>query len=386
MPFELGSVAAALAALATGFGFGFALERGGLADARRLAAQFYFTDVRVLKVMFTAIVVAMLGVYGLAGVGLVDLERIFVNPTNLWPGIVGGLLLGGGFIIGGYCPGTSLLAAVNLKLDAIAFVVGVLVGIFAFGETVALFADWYQNAGAYGRLTLPALLDWDAPLLVVAVVVMALAAFWAGERAEDHFGPASERGAERHLRRLAPALLGGALLVVIAGPPSAEARLRWQEPELEARLAERAVHLDPGEVVELMHNRQVPLRIVDVRDEAAFNLFHLRDARRWSLADLARAPLDLRRDALVVVTAHDEARAEQAWALLQVRGYRNAYVLAGGIDGWLELFRAERTPLRQALGSRWPASSPPLEATRGRSFERKAKVVGPTALAGGGCG
>ncbi len=100
--FELSETVKLFVALIIGFGFGFILERGGLGDCRKLAAQFYFRDLTVFKVMFTAIVVAMAGLILLSSVGLVDSDLIHINPTYLWPGIVGGLIMGVGFVIGGY--------------------------------------------------------------------------------------------------------------------------------------------------------------------------------------------------------------------------------------------------------------------------------------------
>jgi len=99
---SLGAVGAIAVYLAIGFGFGFALERAGFGNSRKLAAQFYLHDMTVLKVMFTAIVVAMLLIFLASGLMLLDFERVFVNPTYLWSGILGGLILGMGFIIGGY--------------------------------------------------------------------------------------------------------------------------------------------------------------------------------------------------------------------------------------------------------------------------------------------
>ena len=105
-PFDLtaavGTAGTILIYLAIGFGFGFALERAGFGNARKLAAQFYLHDMTVLKVMFTAIVVAMVLVFFTSAAMLLDFDNVFVNPTYLWPGILGGLLLGCGFIIGGY--------------------------------------------------------------------------------------------------------------------------------------------------------------------------------------------------------------------------------------------------------------------------------------------
>lgn len=188
-PVVLSPTGALIAALALGFGFGFVLERAGFGDARRLAAQFYLHEMRVLKVMFGAIVVAMLLLYWSAALGRLELERLWVNPTHLWPGVVGGLVLGMGFIIGGYCPGTSLVSAATLKLDGVFFLLGVLVGTFAFGEAVAwrgLRAFW--EAEGQGRvLTLDGLLEVDPGWVVLAVVGMALAMFRGAEWLEPRF-------------------------------------------------------------------------------------------------------------------------------------------------------------------------------------------------------
>src|SRR5512146_3518191 len=104
-PFDvahLPGLAYALVFGAVGFGFGAVLEMAGFGDTRKLAAQFYLRDLTVLKTMFTAIVVAAVLIFLAAGVGALDLSRVFVNPTYLWPGIVGGLIMGVGFVIGGF--------------------------------------------------------------------------------------------------------------------------------------------------------------------------------------------------------------------------------------------------------------------------------------------
>jgi uncharacterized membrane protein YedE/YeeE len=117
-----------------GIGFGFALERGGFGSARILAAQFYFSNMRVLKVMFTAIVTAMLGVYYLSVIGFLDLSLIYISETYILPQVIGGLILGIGFVIGGYCPGTSVVSFATGKLDGLVYILGVMFGIFVFGE------------------------------------------------------------------------------------------------------------------------------------------------------------------------------------------------------------------------------------------------------------
>ncbi|MDQ1266662.1 MAG: uncharacterized protein QG635_1814 [Bacteroidota bacterium] len=170
-----------------GIGFGFFLEKAGFGTAKKLAAQFYFKDMTVLKVMFTAIVTAMLGIYFLTAFGIMDLSLINVVETNLAPQIVGGLLLGFGFVIGGYCPGTSVVACSTGKIDGVLYVVGVFIGIFIFGETFPIIEGFF-NATPMGRLLLPDAFGISYGILVFAVVVMALGAFAAAEWAEKKFG------------------------------------------------------------------------------------------------------------------------------------------------------------------------------------------------------
>jgi len=101
-PLALTTLGVYMVSFLIGLGFGYALEIGGFANSTRLAAQFYLKDMTVFKVMFTAILVAMVLVFAATGLGWLDFNRVWVNPTYLWPGIVGGLIMGFGFIIGGF--------------------------------------------------------------------------------------------------------------------------------------------------------------------------------------------------------------------------------------------------------------------------------------------
>lgn len=170
-----------------GIGFGFFLERGGFGNGRKLAAQFYFTDMTVLKVMFTAIVTAMVGLYYLSVFGIVDLALVYVNPTYILPQTVGGLILGIGFAIGGYCPGTSCVAVSTGRADGLVYLFGIIGGIFVFGEAYPLLKDFY-TATPMGSITLPELFNLPYGFLVFAVVAMALGAFAAAEWGEKKLG------------------------------------------------------------------------------------------------------------------------------------------------------------------------------------------------------
>jgi uncharacterized membrane protein YedE/YeeE len=159
--------------LAIGVAFGFVLERSGFGRAQILVAQFYATDMRVYRTMFTAVVTAALGTTLLAAVGLLDLRAVTVNyPTFLWPMIVGGLLVGAGFVVSGYCPGTSVVAAASGKVDGAVTVLGTILGALVYAELQPALGAFHES-GKLGSVFLYRLLG--VPPLALALVVAAVA-------------------------------------------------------------------------------------------------------------------------------------------------------------------------------------------------------------------
>lgn len=158
--------------LAIGIAFGFALERAGLGDARKLAGQFYLADFTVFKVMFSALVTAMLGAFWLGRLGLIDLGALHVPETFLAPQAAGGAIFGVGFVISGLCPGTSCVAAASGRMDGVAVVGGLFAGVLATGLGFPLIEDFYAST-PHGVFTLPELLQ--APYGVVVAIVTGLA-------------------------------------------------------------------------------------------------------------------------------------------------------------------------------------------------------------------
>jgi uncharacterized protein len=175
-----------IVAFIIGIGFGFFLEKGGFGSSRKLAAQFYFTDLTVFKVMFTAIVTAMLGVFYLSVIGFVDFSLIFTTDTYLIPQVVGGLILGFGFVVGGYCPGTSVVGCASGRIDAMVYLGGFFFGTFALGFVFPLIEGFYTST-AMGRINLSELLNIPYGILVFAVVIMALGGFLGAEWLEKKF-------------------------------------------------------------------------------------------------------------------------------------------------------------------------------------------------------
>ncbi len=180
---SLTSLAALALAVAIGIAFGWALERAGLGSARKLVGQFYLTDLTVFKVMFTAIVTAMLGVFWLGRLGVLDLSRVYVPETYLLPQLAGGLVFGAGFALAGLCPGTSCVSAATGRIDGAAVVVGMFGGVLAGGLLFARFETFY-NGTSLGSFTLPQWLGASYGAIVAAIVAMALLGFWAAERIE----------------------------------------------------------------------------------------------------------------------------------------------------------------------------------------------------------
>jgi hypothetical protein len=167
-------------AVLAGFGFGFVLQRAGFGSSRKLAAQFYLRDMTVLKVMFTAIVTALLGLTVLRAVGLVDFEQIYVNPTFLGPQVVGGVIFGVGFVVGGYCPGTAVVAASTGKLDAVAFLVGIGAGVLAYAGVFPKIQG-FAKSGSGERLFVSDWLHLSYGVTAILVTLMALGMFAGAE-------------------------------------------------------------------------------------------------------------------------------------------------------------------------------------------------------------
>ena len=184
MEFSLGADLAI--AVALGIGFGFALERAGFGSARKLTAVFYLYDMAVTKVMFTAVVTTMVGLFVLSAAGMLDLSELYVEPTNLVAQGVGGLLFGAGFLIGGYCPGTSMAAIATGRKDGLLFAIGMLTGVYGYAELTPQIDSWYK-ATALGEMTLPALTGIGMGWWTLLFVAVLIAAAWGMARLETRF-------------------------------------------------------------------------------------------------------------------------------------------------------------------------------------------------------
>jgi len=173
-------------AILIGIGMGFFLERAGFGSAKKLAAQFFLYDMTVFKVMFIAIVTAMVGIFLLSSTGFLDLDQVSMVGTFVWPQVIGGLILGVGFVVGGYCPGTSVVACATGKLDAMVFAGGLIVGMFIFGEMYPS-VQRFVNSSSLGKQTLYEYFNIPYGLVVLVVIAMALGGFRVAAIIEKKF-------------------------------------------------------------------------------------------------------------------------------------------------------------------------------------------------------
>jgi len=173
-------------ALLTGIFFGFFLEKAGFGNAGVLIKQFYLTDMRMFKVLFSAIITGMLGTFWLSYFKILDITQIYINGTYLWPQILGGILFGFGFVLCGLCPGTSCVAAFTGKLDGLAVMGGMIAGIIIFGET-APSMDKYLNFSSLGDVSIYEILNMNYGLLTFLIALFALVCFWIVGKVEERF-------------------------------------------------------------------------------------------------------------------------------------------------------------------------------------------------------
>jgi rhodanese-related sulfurtransferase/uncharacterized membrane protein (DUF485 family) len=408
-----------------GFAFGFTLESAGFGDSRKLAAQFYFRELTVFKVMFTAIAVAMTLLFGAVGLGLVDFGHVWVNPTYLGSGVLGGLIMGVGFIVGGFCPTTSLASASTGKIDGMMFMAGGFVGAFLFGETESLFDHWYNNAGYHGRLTLDQVFEIPARGLVPIVVVAAVLLFWGAEQIERLVGRRDMSREPRWRGAGAAALVAAALGVLVIGNPSLEdryAKLSFKRTEAvkqpdgktasvprvyraDEMLAKRLAFVSPAEAFKARYQQAIKPVYLDVRTEADFNLYHLADAVHVPLARLEKIVPDLLSEppanTVFITIGNDEELATRAWKLLVASGVQNVYILEGGVNGWIAAFGAGDPALRPlpdagpeqlryafsaALGDRYKSCAPDPTHHEKLAFEPRIVLQLRRDKSGGGCG
>ncbi len=333
----LGTPLAFFLSLLIGAGFGFALERAGFSSSRRLAGIFYLTDMTVLKVMFTGLITALLGLSYLTALGWVQMDQIFLMPTIYGAQIVGGLLLGAGFVMGAWCPGTAVAGLAAGRMDALVFLAGAIGGSVLFNELFPFLGGLY-TAGDRGVQFVYDSVGLSRNVFVLLFTVVAVAAFWFAEWVEKvRTGKAPYLGTP-FLKAFSLALVAVAagLLVLQPGAPAGAATQSGliSEKELLTGVEAAEDHMEPEELADRLMAGDATLVVVDVRPPAEFQLFHIRGARNVALADLAEALEPQRNRGTLVLYSNGMTHPAQACDSLLRQGYRNVLILTDGLQGF----------------------------------------------------
>jgi hypothetical protein len=164
-------------ALVLGMVFGIVMEGSGFSSSRKIVGLFYGYDFTVLRVFFTATLTTAIGLIYFDFMGWINMDLVYIHPTYVTAAIVGGVLMGLGFVMGGYCPGTSFIAVGIGKIDAMVFTAGLMVGIFIFSEAFS-FLEGIYNGSYLGNVTVSEVLGMSPELFVFLFTVVAVIAFY----------------------------------------------------------------------------------------------------------------------------------------------------------------------------------------------------------------
>jgi hypothetical protein len=258
-----------------GIAFGFILEQAGFSSAKKLVGLFYGYDFTVLRVFFTAGITAMTGVLLMGHYGLIDTDVIYVNPTFVNSALLGGVIMGAGFIIGGFCPGTSVCALAIGKLDALAFIIGAVLGVWVFMESFPLLEGLY-NANNMGQVRISEYLGMPDITFGVLLALMAVGAFIATWFVENRVNRQKSQIKPVLLKKYAVAvvvLFAG--LAIVGFAPGRKEIINRQIAE--ARRQQTCVfkEIPADKLADDIVNKYYTLNIIDVRSPEEFEAFHL---------------------------------------------------------------------------------------------------------------
>lgn len=335
----LSSGAAFLASLLLGFGFGVALELAGFGSSRKLSGIFYFRDMTVLKVMFSAMITAMLGLQLAMAVGLVDGEQIYFLPTVYGAQIVGGLIFGVGFAMAAWCPGTAAVGAASGRLDAVVFLVGAVLGSVLFNEIYGTLAPLYHWGDA-GVQFLWAAVGISANTFAPLFACVAVGAFWGAEWIERKVSGTGVYWGSQFLKVFSIAVLvvGAAQAILPAVAPDAAGTATAPasgEAALLAAMEAGEDHIEPEELADRLLAGDRTLLLVDIRTPEEFAAFHIRGAVNVGAADLLDYLAPHKNQGVIVLYSNGMTHPAQARDALARLGFANAFLLTDGLEGFL---------------------------------------------------
>ncbi|MFP4288439.1 MAG: YeeE/YedE thiosulfate transporter family protein [Bacteroidales bacterium] len=336
-------------ALILGIGFGYTLEQAGFSSARKLAGLFYGYDFVVLRVFFTAGITAMTGLLFLNYMGWVDMSLVYINPFYVRSAVLGGAIMGLGFILGGYCPGTSIVAATVGKIDAMLFIAGAFVGIFIFGHYYPNWESFY-NGYFVGTPFVYESLGISRSWFAFLMVMMAVTAFFVTQKIEDNVNDVSIEKIDKRPSYVTPAmLLIISIFIFLFLPEQRRSNAKEISPEqLLKSLHDHSRFVDAEEVAYKIIENKDDFFLIDVRDSADFHHFALPGAVNIQMDEiLGRTYRDFfnKPEGKKIFYGFGDSEAELSWAIAARAGFEEIYILKSGLNGMFEMiFETELQP------------------------------------------
>jgi hypothetical protein len=338
-------------ALFLGFGFGFILEQAGFSSSKNLVGLFYGRNFVVLKVFFTAGITAMVLVLASGHFGLLDLSLIYVNPTFLQSAIIGGLIMGGGFIIGGFCPGTSICASAIGKLDAIIFVVGSFAGIYLFMEIYPMIEEMYF-AGNMGALTIHEVLGISSISFALILSAGAIGIFVLVTYIESRVNDLPFELPRKSVIRMSMLGIIPFVVVAIAGfTPDTTERIEAQiNDPANLKLAETK-SMDADKLAFELVNNYYKWNVIDVRSPQEYKAWHLPMSINIPLDSMLNrewATYFKQSQKKNIFYADELIEAKKAFVLGGVIGQADKYILSNTAKEFKTMFYSPKEPNEDA--------------------------------------
>ena len=332
----LDTSAAFLAALIIGVLFGVALERAGFGSSRKLTGVFYFEDMAVIKVMFSALITAMLGLAYFQALGFIGPDELYFMPTIYGAQIMGGLIFGVGFVMGGWCPGTAAVGLASGKLDALIFLGGAVLGSIGFNELFPVVRPLY-TWGSRGVVFIYQTLDLSLGSFALIFTLVAVACFWGVEFLEGHRGKAPQEGYGKLLTSVSAGLVVLAMgLTLLPGTPLPTGGRPSVEEGLLAQVEGGRDHFEPEELADRLLKGEPNLLVVDIRPPGEYQAFNIRGAVNIPLSRITKELAPYKNRGVIVLYSNGMTHPAQARDSLYRQGYVNVYFLTDGLKGFME--------------------------------------------------
>lgn len=341
VPFIISNEFNLIIALIAGIGFGFVLEQAGFSSTKKLVGLFYGFDFTVLKVFFTAGVTAMIGVLLFGQLGILNLSLIYVNPTFLWSALIGGAIMGVGFIIGGFCPGTSVCAAAIGKLDGLAFVFGSGLGVLIFAEGYPIFEKIYL-AEAWGPVLFNEKLGMSKIVFAFLLTTIAFIAFYLTQLIENRVnGIQSKLSKNKMIIYFSVVGFAFLLLTVIAIMPDSKSRMETRISNTLSHADLTSVEIPADRLANEIINNYYRINIIDVRTPEAFETYHLPFAINIPIDKMSdrqwKKVLDQKHKANYFY-ADDQQVAKKGYLMAGCMGKANNYILIESSENFKKMF------------------------------------------------